>query len=282
MEKIGLLIDSTTLTRPDILNSSFTKVAYLNVSIDNVDYTEKDLSTEAMIHHLHNSKKMTTSQPAPGAFLEQYEAFEKEGYSHILVITLSEKISGTFQSANIAKDLFEGSMLIEVFSPQVASFGVANAVVQLQKMIQDGTTFEKLQARMHVLFDQAAVLFTLSDLMHLFRGGRLSRVQALLGTMLRIKPIIEMVEGKLALTKKERTNQACFEYFMEVVKSYAIKYQHVYIDIIQLNRPEWAIKLKEAIESTYPNTTIYMTTYVSPVFFVHLGDQGFGIAIAKE
>lgn len=282
MEKIGLLIDSTTLTRRAISSYPFTKIAYLNVSIDNVDFTEKELSTEKMIEHLHSAKKMTTSQPAPGSFLELYEAFLKEGYTHVLVVTLSEKISGTYQSAVIAKDLFEGNMTIEVFSPKVASFGVANVIHQLQKMIQDGCTFDELCERSKRLFQDASVLFTLGDLMHLFRGGRLNRVQALLGTVLRIKPIIEMIDGKLALTRKERTNQACYEYFMEVVKGYAMKYSRIYVDVIHMNKPEWAQKLKEAIEREYPQAKIHMTDYVSPVFFVHLGDQGFGLSIAAE
>lgn len=282
MEKIGLLIDSTTLTRDTLLQVPFVKVASLNVSIDDVDYRELDITTSQMIEHLHSAKKMLTSQPSPGEFLKLYEQFHQEGYTHVVVITLSDKISGTYQSAQIASTMMDFPLTLKVFAPQVASFGVANVIPLIQKMISDGASFDEVVLRSDRLYSDSCVMFTLSDLMHLFRGGRLNRIQALLGTVLRIKPIIEMVEGKLALTRKERTNQACYEYFMDKVETYAKKYSRLYIDIIQLNKPEWAEKLKEAIESKYPTAVIHMTSYVSPVFFVHLGDQGFGLSISAE
>ncbi len=282
MEKIGLLLDSTTLTRGDIVNYPFIKVAPLIVTIDGVNYSELELTTEDMLHHLHNAKKMTTSQPSPGEFMSIYEEYYKEGYTQILVITLSEKISGTFQSAMIAKTMIEFPMEISIHAPKVASFGVANGIPILAKMIEKNQPFDKIVDRYHVLFKDACVMFTLSNLMHLFRGGRLSRVQALLGTVLRIKPIVEMIDGKLQLTKKERTNIACYDYFMSVIDNYVQKNEKVYIDIIQLNRPELAEKMKKEVETKYPKAKIHMTDYVSPVFFVHLGDQGFGIAVLAE
>ncbi|MBN2504029.1 MAG: DegV family protein [Bacilli bacterium] len=282
MEKIGILIDSTTLTRSEIKNYEFIKYAPLGVTIDGVHYGEFELSTEDMLKHLHTAKKMTTSQPSPGEFLKLYEEFRAEGYTHVLVVTLSEKISGTFQSALVAKTMEEFPMEISIHATKVASFGVANGVAVLAEMVAKGTTFDALIKRFYVLFDDAKVMFTLANLMNLFRGGRLSKVQALLGTVLRIKPIVEMIEGKLQLTRKERTNIACFDYFVHAVDEYCTIHKEVYLDIISINRPEWADKLKEEISKRHPQVKIYMTDYVSPVFFVHLGDQGFGIALAGE
>lgn len=282
MEKIGLFIDSTTLTRDDIIKYPFIKVAPLGVTIDGVDFIEPDLSTEDMHVYLHSAKKMTTSQPSPGDFLKRYQEYFDEGYTHVLVIVLSEKISGTYQSALIAKTMIDFELEVSVHSPKVASYGVALGIPLLADMIENKKPFADIIARYQVLYDDAQVLFTLSDLMHLFRGGRLSKVSALLGTVLRIKPIIEMIDGKLQLTRKERTNNACYEYFMEVIEKAQAKYNKVYLDIITLDRLEIAEKIKNEVLSKYPNTTIHMTDYVSPVFFVHLGDQGFGIAIIGE
>jgi len=282
MDKIGLLIDSTTLTRPGLEKKPYIKVAPLNVTIDGVDHTEFELSTEAMIANLHSGKKMTTSQPAPGVFLELLEAFHKEGYTHVLVLTLSERISGTHQSAIIAKGMLEVPLEVKVYAPKVASYGVANGIPTLCKDIEKGVSFDSLVKHAYSIYDNAAVMFTLGDLMHLFRGGRLNKVQALLGSVLRIKPIIEMVEGKLELTKKERTNQACHEYFMEKVRLLVAGKKHVAFDVIELNRKEWGDKMEEDLRKEFPNAAIYRTDYVSPVFFVHLGDAGFGVAVVAE
>ena len=279
MEKIGLVIDTTSLTREDIKQYNFIKVAPLGVTIDNVLYQEPDLSYDDMMKHLSEGKKMMTSQPSPGEFLKLYDEFYQEGYTHIFVITLSEKISGTYQSAVIAKSMIDYPMEINVQSPKVASFGVALGIAILAEDIKKGITFSDLEKKYDQVYANAHVMFTLSNLMHLFRGGRLSKVAALLGTVLRIKPIVEMIDGKLQLTRKERTNIACFDIFMETIKNYVNKYEKVYLDIVQLNRPEWGEKIQAEVKEKYPNVIINMSAAVSPVFLVHLGDQGFGIAI---
>ncbi len=279
MEKIGVIIDSTTLTRDDFIDNSFIKVAPLGVSIDGVDYTEATLSKKAMAKLLPNAKKMLTSQPAPGVFLDLYEEFYKEGYTHVIVITLSEKLSGTFQSALIAKTMIDFPLEISVHASSVASFGVALGIPLIVEMIQKNLPFEEVTKQTQLIYANAKVLFTLQDLMHLFRGGRLSKVSALIGTVLRIKPIIEMIDGKLELTKKERTNNGCFEYFMGVIDNHVSNFKHVYVDFIEMNRPEWADKFIETAKTRFPNVVFHITRSVTPVFSVHLGDQGFGIAL---
>lgn len=279
MEKIGLLIDTTSLTRQDILIYPFIKVAKLNVSIDGKTYSEPELSYDDMMKYLGEGKKMLTSQPSPGEFLKLYEEYYQEGYTDVLVITLSDQISGTYQSAVIAKSMSDFPINITVKSPKVASFGVALGISILVKEIQKGISFTDLESKYFTIFENAHVMFTLSNLMHLFRGGRLSRVLALIGTVLRIKPIVEMVDGKLQLTRKERTNNACFDLFMSKIDEYVKMFPSVYLDIVQLNRIEWAEKIRKEVETKYPNVSINMSNAVSPVFLVHLGDQGFGIAL---
>jgi DegV family protein with EDD domain len=232
--------------------------------------------------YLHEGRKMMTSQPSPGEFLSKYEEFHKEGFTHVFVVTLSEKISGTYQSAVIAKSMVDFPLEISINAPKVASFGVALGIPLMIKAIQEGITFANLQKRYESIYANGHVMFTLSNLMHLFRGGRLSKVSALLGTVLRIKPIVEMVDGKLQLTKKERTNNACYDHFFEKVKEYTEKYSKVYVDIVELNRKEWGDKLASAISEKFPNVILNQSHAVSPVFLVHLGDQGFGIAILGE
>jgi DegV family protein with EDD domain len=280
MEKIGLLIDSTTLTRKELNDFNFIKTAYLKVIIDNKEYLESELSSEEMEKYVSGSHKMLTSQPAPQSFVDLYQEFDKEGYTHVMVVCLSEKISGTYQSALIAKTMLEDSNLeISIHSPKTASFGLANGISLIAKRIVDGASFKEVIDFYYEVFKEPLVTFTLGDLMHLFKGGRLSRVQALLGTVLRIKPIIEMIDGKLELVKKTRTNNACLDFFIEKIDYYANKYNNVAIDIIHLNNEEWAGKIDQYVKDNYPKMQINHTNYVSPVFYVHLGNKGFGIAI---
>lgn len=281
MEKIGLLIDSTTHTREELRKYNFIKTAYLKVIIDQKEYLESQLTKEDMEKFLSGSHKMLTSQPAPMDFVNLLNEFKKEGYTHVLVVVLSEKISGTYQSALIAKTMIEDNNLeISIHSPQAASFGVANGIKLIAEKIKTGNSFKDVLDFYYSVFQEPLVTFTLGDLMHLFKGGRLNRVQALLGKVLRIKPIIEMLDGKLELVKKTRTNTACMDYFIEKINYYTAKYENVYLDIIDLNNDEWSQKIEDYVKENYPKVAIYRTNFVSPVFYVHLGNKGFGIAIA--
>jgi DegV family protein with EDD domain len=280
MEKIGLLIDSTTHTREELKNYDFIKTAQLKVVIDNKEYRENELSREDMEKYLSGSHKMLTSQPAPVDFLELYKEFKEEGYTHVMVVVLSEKISGTYQSALIGKTLLEDNgMEISIHSPKTASFGIANGIEIIAEEIKKGKSFSEIIDLFYKVFQEPLVTFTLGNLLHLFKGGRLNRIQALFGVVLRIKPIIEMIEGKLELVTKTRTNKACYEIFIEKIKYYQEKYNNVHVDIIDINMPEWSEKIETYLKKEMPNIKIHRTDYVSPVFFVHLGNKGFGISV---
>lgn len=282
MQKTGLLIDSTTLTREDIDIHDFVKVVELNVTVDGKSHKESELTKEDMLEYIEQGKRMKTSQPAPGEFLEAYEAFKEEGCTHVLVVTLSDKISGTYQAATIAKDMVEGAMEIEVRAPRVASFGVALGVAEIVKTIESGAAFKDVIKRYEDVFEHAFVMFTLENLMHLFHGGRLNKISAFIGKVLRIKPIVVMDNGRLELRKKVRTYVKCFDYFMDAVEEAVKIHEIIHVDIIHLSQKEWADKLHDEIIRRFPDVKIHRTDYVSPVFYAHLGDKGFGIALIAE
>jgi DegV family protein with EDD domain len=282
MEKIGLLIDSTTLTRKDLDKYSFIKVAQLKVSFGDEHFDESQLTKEEMQKKVNEGKHFLTSQPSPADFLEQYKNFYDEGYTHVISILLSSKLSGTYQSALIAKSMIDYPLKIDVYSPNSAAFGVALGVSKIAEMIEAKKIYSEVNKRYLTLFKNPFVSFTLGDLDNLIRGGRLNRVQAFLGKILRIKPIIKMIEGKLELVKKERSNKACMEFFLKNIDEYANQYKKVYLDIITLDMFEWGQKVLEVVKEKYKNVEIHMTDYLSPVFYSHLGNKGFGIAILAE
>ncbi len=282
MEKIGMLIDSTTLTRNDLLDYEFIKVAQLQVQMDDKTYKENELSQKQMEAYIEEGKKLLTSQPAPTDFLELYKTYYDEGYTHVITIVLSHRLSGTYQSAMVAKSMIDFDLQVDVHSSIVASYGLALGVSKLAELIKKGKSYEEITNKYNKLFEEPLVSFTLGDLKNLFRGGRLNRVQAFVGKILRIKPVIEMINGKLELVKKERTNAGCNKHFMEKIDYYCSKYKKVYLDVISINMNELSNQLIEKIKEKYKEIEIHITDYLSPVFYSHLGNKGFGIAVMAE
>ncbi|MDC7243394.1 MAG: DegV family protein [Sphaerochaetaceae bacterium] len=282
MEKIGLLIDSTTLTRKDLQEYNFLKVAQLKVHFDDVHYDESELTKEAMEKMITEGKHLKTSQPSPVDFLNKFQEFYDEGYTHVISVVLSSKLSGTYQSALVARSMIEFPLEVDVHSPMTASYGVALGVKKIAEMISSGAKYSEVIKKYYVLFDKPFTSFTLGDLMNLYRGGRLSRVSAFIGKVLRIKPVIEMIEGKLELVKKERTNKACLDIFINKLDEYVKNNKKIYLDIININMPEWGKKVLDIVKEKYNEVEIHMTDYLSPVFYSHLGNKGFGVAILAE
>ncbi|MBN2877961.1 MAG: DegV family protein [Bacilli bacterium] len=282
MNKIGLLLDSTTLTRLDLNEYDFIKFVQLKVQVDHETFDENQLTSSEMEQYIDEGKKFLTSQPSPAEFLEAFKQFHNEGYTHVVVVVLSHKLSGTYQSALIAKSMTDCEMEIDVHGPKTASFGLALGAKQLAETIKGGADIDAINARYHSIFQDPLISFTLGDLTHLYHGGRLNRVQAFIGKILRIKPVIEMVDGKLELVEKKRKNIDCFDHFVNKIKSYVSKYKKVYLDIINLNMEEWSTKLLEFVKENFKNIDIHLTDFVSPVFYSHLGNKGFGISIVAE
>ncbi len=282
MEKIGLLLDSTTLTRDDFNKFDFIKVAQLKVQIEEKTFSENELSKEDMEAYIEAGTRFLTSQPSPAEFLELYQQYFDEGYTHVLTIVISHRVSGTYQSAMIAKSMVDFDIEIDVHSPLVASYGVALGTFMLAEMIQAGKKYSEVVERYQTLYIEPLVTFTLGDLKNLMRGGRLNKVQAFMGKLLRIKPIIEMIDGKLELVQKERTNLACIEHFLVKIDYYFNKYKKVYLDVVNIHMDDNVDKLLQMIKEKYKGIQIHMTNFLSPVFYSHLGSVGFGIGILAE
>ena len=279
--KICLILDSTTY-RAKYLKDEPLKMVNLNVMTQKETYKELEMPIELVVDNLKKNVHMTTSQVAPGDFLKTYDECTDEGYTDVFVIPLSSGVSGTYQSANIAKSIYEGPLNIHIFETKVCSFGLENVTERILEIIKDENSLEEKINKVKNLLASTELGFTLGSLMHLYRGGRLSGVSALVGTVLHIKPIIEMVNGKLENTKKCRTHKNVIEHFTNIIDKFAQNYKKVYLNIIHLDMKEKALELKKYVEEKYNNFRTIITTELSPVFFIHIGLEGYGLTIAGE
>lgn len=281
MKKYGIVIDSTTVISKEIINKYNIKIASLNITKDKESIKEVDMTFEETgdLIKKHNLK---TSQPAPQEFFNCFEELIKEGYENILCFPLSEGISGSYNSALIAKDMIPNNESIHIYNSKICSFAVENLLLIILDKIENGVEFEKLNNSIIELYTNSNISFTVTDLMHLFRGGRLSKLQAALGTILRIKPIVQMIDGKLSLTNKVRTTKSILDFFNNKISEFCNNFKNVYLRIVSLNSDDILNELVESIKDKYNNLKYSITNLISPVFVVHLGTNGIGISICCE
>lgn len=280
MEKIAFVIDSTVYLPQEIIKENDIKVVSLNVIDGEETLKELDVDNDFVFKRQNENARLTTSQPSPAEFLETYQQCFEEGYTKVLALVLSKAISGTYQSAILAKSMLDKPEDVHVLDTSMAAYGNELIALEVIELIRNAKPLKEIIKRAEAIIDNTYLYFTVENLFSLQKGGRLSKVQAVIGTVLKVKPVIKMIEGKLKLTHKERTFKKLYPYFIEQVQQdpNMSEKKTLHVRLIERNSLENLNELKSLLESTFKNIVITTTDYIGPVFSIHVGNKGFGLA----
>lgn len=157
----------------------------------------------------------TTAQVNPDQFATVFQKHLDAG-DEVVGIFISGKLSGTFQSADIAKNML-GSDKIHVIDSLNVTFGLALLVYEAVKMRDNGLSAQEICDGIYGLIKKLKFYIILDTLKYLKMGGRLSSSAAFMGTMLHIKPIISLVDGAVAVVEKKKGQKAAVEWLMQKV-----------------------------------------------------------------
>jgi DegV family protein with EDD domain len=158
-----------------------------------------------------------TSAPAPGAFQAAYEQAAAEGAEGVLCLTLSAELSATFQSATTAAAATSG-IEVAVLDTRSVTMGQGLLAITAADAAAGGAALGEVHALTEAAVPRTRVYGTLATLDHLVRGGRVGKARALLGSMLSIKPVIEVRNGIVDEESKQRTRSRSLEYLASKAK----------------------------------------------------------------
>jgi len=282
MKKYAMVIDSTFYLTKEEIEKNNIGVASLNIVDATKSYRELDIDNNLVFDLQDKGASLTTSQPSPGEFLEIYQNKLDEGYEKIFCLTLSGGLSGTYQSALLAKNMLDDPDKVNLYDTNLAAYGSEMVALELIDMINDNLQEEEINEKLNHIITTSGELFTVQNLFSLAKGGRLSTAQAAIGTVLKIKPIIKMINGKLELVNKERTAKKVQKYIIDNIIKESEGYDKYTFRIIDKNSSEAALSLKKEIEIQFPNSKITVNNYLGPVFTIHVGKKGYGISWFAE
>jgi DegV family protein with EDD domain len=202
-----LFADSCSDISLDELKSRDIDVLPLTITIDDKNYLDQiEISSEEVLEAISNGKRPLTSQANPEAFVEAFRPYVEKD-EDIIYIAFSSELSGTYNSAVIAKEtLLEAypEASITVIDTKAASYGLGMIIESASDDIEAGRTKDEVIKNIEYNVDHMIHLFTVSDLDYLAKGGRLSKGQAFLGGLLNIKPLLHVEDGKLVPIEKHR------------------------------------------------------------------------------
>ncbi|MGL5382873.1 MAG: DegV family protein [Culicoidibacterales bacterium] len=279
MNKIAILSDTTMTIPEEFAKQHDLYIIPLYVVFDEKPYKDvEEITYEAFFARLNNGEMATTSQAAPGEFVEHYQNLKAKGYEEIIVTVMSSKMSGTYQAAVAAIDFVEGIKVHVVDTESTTIFGGV-AVMEMAKAVKNGTSAEEAIAILHRLIRERYVdaRITVDSLTYLQKGGRLSRVSATFGELLQIKPILTIVEGELKVIEKMRT----FKKAVQKIGQEAVAQQPKQLYIIHTGDEKLIQQLRQVVEALLPGVPC-VEYYLSPTVGAHIGPTGIGLVWLKE
>jgi DegV family protein with EDD domain len=281
MNAIKIVVDSCCDLPKAILKRFDITMVPVNIHIGEQSYEDGlEMGREALYRKMEEGIIPTTSQPAPGRFLEVYRHIAEKA-STILSIHITSKLSGTYQSAMLAREMLP-DLDIRVIDTLSASMGTGFMALAAAKAADAGRTVKEILEMIERLKSRMSVLATVSTPKYLQLSGRVSKLQSSIASMLDVKPIVEFQNGLIEALGIVRTRAKSLDRLIELTRAAIGEAEDVSIAIAHAYSPEDAQKLKEKIENLFKCKEIY-TVEVTPALAALGGPGLIGIvSFAKE
>ncbi len=268
MMTVKIVTDSVSDLPSDVAKELGITIIPLNVRFGTEVYRDGiDLTTEQFYEKLKYSKTLpVTSVPSPQSFADAYDKLA-EGTDEILVITLSSKLSGTYDVALQSIGLMKRKCRIEVIDSQYAVMAQGFIVITAAKVANAGANLDQVIDITHHNIQRVDFRAAFDTLEYLRRGGRIGAAQAFLGSMLKINPIITIKDGVVEPASRTRSRTKAIDYLYK----FAMSYSHIEeIAVEDAACPDDAELLVERLSSKFPNKRIYRSK-TTPVIGTHTG-----------
>lgn len=274
---IKIVTDSGATLPPSIVREFDIGVVPLSVSFGNTVYRDGvDLTTEEFYARLRSSDVFPqTSQPSPQDFIAAYEPLLTAGHE-IISIHLSSKLSGTYNSAVQASKMLEGAP-ITVIDTLAVSVAEALLIVAAQRFAEGGVGREEIAARITAFRETMALLFVLDTLEFLKRGGRIGGARAFIGTMLQIKPILQIVDGVVEPFDRVRTRRRALNRLVEALVD-RFGDRPVWLGVVHAEASDDAQMVYDACARQL-NVEYYVESVLGPSVGAHAGPGAVGAAV---
>lgn len=275
MERV-IIADSSCELNEELRKKIDAKIIPFSVEVDEKTYIDKiDLNQKEFVEVMARSKGApTTAAPSPNLFMDAFEA-GKENF----VITISSKLSATYNNALLAKDMFleDNDAKIHIFNSKSASAGETLIAVKLKQCIDKGLEFDEIVEEVESFIKIMRTYFILDNFDNLIKNGRMSKFKGAIASVLSFRPIMGSDDGSIKLFEKARGFNKALVKLTDMVKKDKEKYNDSTFIIAHCDAEKRAKDLKSLIEEKYDfkDIQIVKTGLLSSVYA-----NGGGIVVA--
>ena len=276
---IKIVTDSTSYIPQEYIKKYDIKIVSLNVVMNGDSRREVDIDNKYFYKEINESKEIPkSSQPIPQEMLEIFKGIVEEGDS-VVGIFLSSKMSGTYSTANMVKEMVleeYPNANIQILDSKTNCMQMGFAAIEAAKASNEGKSMDEVIAIAEYVFNNSRFLFTPETLEYLKKGGRIGGAAALFGNILQIKPILTVVDGETSVFKKVRTRKKTIEEIVTTVLNDIESKGLGDIIVHHINCEEEGLKLAKILEEKLCRKVSIQS--IGPVIGLHVGPGSIGIA----
>ena len=270
---IRVVTDSSCDLPQGLVDALRIEIVPLTIRFGSEEFVDREeLSTDEFWRRLETSKVLPeTAAPSAGAFEQRFRDLVSRGATGIVCVNLSSHLSATMQSAQVAAAAVSKDVPVQVIDSRSASMGLGNLVLTAARRAADSDSLESIVSEVVDRRDRTKLFASLDTLEFLKRGGRIGNARALLGTVLSIKPIVELREGIVEESSKVRTRSKA----LKVLAQHAAEGRIEHLAVLHGNAPD-VDELLDLLEPVFPRDEI-ITGVVGPVIGTHVGPRVVGV-----
>ena len=280
---VRLLTDSTAYLPTPLIAEHRIEVVPLQVVVAGAPHAEGiDISSADVAAALRQGTPVSTSRPSPALMLQAFEALAGQGAREIVAVHLSADMSGTYEAARLAAR--DSPVPVHVVDSRLLGMGLGYAVLAAAHAARAGADGAAAALAAALRAEQTRGFFYVDTLEHLRRGGRIGAAQALIGSALAVKPLLELTDGRIQPLEKVRTSARALARIEELAVAAVpgADQGDVAVDVTvhHLASPERAEQLAARLAERLPKLGALLTVEVGAVVGAHVGPGMLAVVVS--
>jgi len=282
---IEIVTDSSAHLPPEQRQQHHIHVVPLKAIFGTTEYRDEiDLTNAQFYQMLPNAKEHpTTSQPSAGDFIEVYKPLLDAG-KEIVSLHLPSKLSGTYASACAAKTelehQFKQALPLSIVDTPWLSMALGLLCIAAAQAAQAGKSRDEVIANVNALIPNLNLIFVLDTLEYLKRGGRIGGARAMLGTLLNVKPMLEIKHGQVEPLEQPRSRTKALQRLLEIATERSGG-KPIHAAVLHAQAPQDAASLEKQVRARFECKTLYLSE-IGPAIGVHTGPNAVGLAFYSD
>lgn len=275
--KIAIMTDSCSDVPRNLLERFHIYEMALSINYKDRSYRDRvDITPEEVYENLQ-IEIPHTSLPTIGEIHETIEKIIADGYDQIIIPVISSGLSGTFKAIEMVCEDFK-NIKTKVIDTKNIAIGSGFLSIYAAQLVEKNLNFEEIVKKVESKIEDSNIYYSLQTLHYLIKGGRLGRVEGMIGSILQIKPIISCDKDGIYYTvEKVRGRKQSINKLIEIIQDEVKDKKNYYLAVCHGYAQEEADKIKERMQPYIDNATLFMEGQISPALGVHTGPGLVGV-----